>query len=404
VRMDLAAAIKREDGAGPRPLRVRQAFVVSQVALSVLLVVCALLLGRSLRNAGGIDPGFVADGVDVVGLDLLLGGYDTKTGPVFAEALMSRLDNLPGLESAASARIVPLTMETEGGRLWLPEEHGDDRAIAASWNFVTPGYFRTIGVPLLNGRNFTAADRPGAPAVAIVNETFARRVWPGREAVGQRLVVGVSRRSLEVIGVVRDAKYRTIGESPVPFIHVPAAQRYESTMWLLLRSAGPSMVPQVRALLREMNPNLPVVRAATLAEMTAFGLFPQRVVGWLAGVVGTIGILLAALGVYGVTAYNVSQRRREIGIRVALGALRTQVLRLIVGQAMLLAAAGTALGLMAAALVTRVLEGMLYDVRPLDPISFAGGALIFLAVALIASLIPARRAASVNPVEALRAE
>jgi len=229
-------------------------------------------------------------------------------------------------------------------------------------------------------------------------------VWPGREAVGQRLVAGVSRRSLEVIGVVRDAKYRTIGESPVPFIHVPAAQRYESTMWLLLRSSGPSMVPQVRALLREMNPNLPVVRAATLAEMTAFGLFPQRVVGWLAAVVGTIGILLAALGVYGVTAYNVSQRRREIGIRVALGALRTQVLRLIVGQAMLLASAGTALGLMAAALVTRVLEGMLYDIRPLDPISFAGGALIFLAVALIASLIPARRAASVNPVEALRAE
>jgi ABC-type antimicrobial peptide transport system permease subunit len=164
------------------------------------------------------------------------------------------------------------------------------------------------------------------------------------------------------------------------------------------------MVPHVRALLREMNPNLPVVRAATLAEMTAFGLFPQRVVGWLAAVVGTIGILLAALGVYGVTAYNVSQRRREIGIRVALGALRAQVLRLIVGQAMLLAAAGTALGLMAAALVTRVLEGMLYDIRPLDPISFAGGALIFLAVALIASLIPARRAASVNPVDALRAE
>jgi predicted permease len=404
VRMDLASAMKRENGGGTRPLRVRQAFVVAQVAMSVLLVVCALLLGRSLRNAGGIDPGFVADGVEVVGLDLLLGGYDTKTGPVFAEALLSRLENLPGLESVASARIVPLTIETEGGRLWLPEEHGDDRAIAASWNIVTPGYFRTLGVPLLSGRNFSASDRAGAPAVAIVNETFARHAWPGRDAAGQRLVAGASRRSLQVIGVVRDAKYRTIGESPVPFIYVPAAQRYESTMWLLMRSTGPSMVPQVRALLREMDANLPMVRAATLAEMSAFGLFPQRVAGWLAAIVGGIGILLAALGVYGVTAYNVSRRRREIGIRVALGALRAQVLRLIVGHAMLLAAAGTALGLMAAALVTRVLEGMLYDIRPLDPISFAGGALIFLAVALIASLIPARRAASVNPVEALRAE
>lgn len=317
---------------------------------------------------------------------------------------MSRLEGLPGLQSAASARVVPLTMETEGGRLWLPEEHGDDRAIAASWNIVTSGYFRTIGVPLLSGRNFTAGDRWGAPAVAIVNETFARRAWPGRDAVGQRLVAGASRRSLQVIGVVRDAKYRTIGESPVPFIHVPAAQRYESIMWLLMRSAGPSMVPQVRALLREMDANLPVVRSATLAEMTAFGLFPQRMAGWLAAVVGAIGILLAALGVYGVTAYNVSQRRREIGIRVALGAHRTQVLRLIVGHAMLLAAAGTALGLTAAGLVTRVLEGMLYGIRPLDPISFTGGAMIFVALALVASLIPARRAASVNPVEALRAE
>lgn len=404
VRMDLAFAMKRENGGGPRTLRVRQAFVVAQIALSVLLVVWALLLGRSLRNAGGIDPGFVVDGVEVMGLDLRLGGYDTKTGPSFAEALMSRLEGLPGLQSAASARVVPLTMETEGGRLWLPEEHGDDRAIAASWNIVTPGYFRTIGVPLLNGRNFTAGDRWGAPAVAIVNETFARHAWPGRDAVGQRLVVGASRRSLQVIGVVRDAKYRTIGESPVPFIHVPAAQRYESIMWLLMRSAGPSMVPQVRALLREMDANLPVVRSATLAEMTAFGLFPQRMAGWLAAVVGAIGILLAALGVYGVTAYNVSQRRREIGIRVALGAHRTQVVRLIVGHAMMLAAAGTGLGLMAAALVTRVLEGMLYGLRPLDPISFTGGAVIFVALALIASLIPARRAASVNPVEALRAE
>ena len=164
------------------------------------------------------------------------------------------------------------------------------------------------------------------------------------------------------------------------------------------------MTAQVRALLREMDANLPMVRAATLAEMSAFGLFPQRVAGWLAGIVGGVGILLAALGVYGVTAYNVSRRKREIGIRVALGALRAQVLGLIVGHAMLLAAIGTTLGLVAAALVTRLLEAMLYDIRPLDPVSFASGALVRVALALVASLIPARRAASVNPVEVLRAE
>jgi predicted permease len=405
VRIDLVSTIVRDGrGGGTRRLRARSAFVIAQVALSVLLVVCALLLGRSLRNAGAIDPGFIVNGVEVVGLDLQLGGYDAKTGRIFADTLMSRIDSLPGLDAAASARVVPLTGEREGGRSWVPEEYGDERAIDASQNFVTPGYFRTIGVPLLAGRNFEATDRGGAPAVAIVNETLARRAWPGQSAVGKRLVMGLRRRPFEIIGVVRDAKYRTIGERPTPFIYVPAAQRYESKMWIVMRPKGASLVPQVRALIRDLDPNLPVLQAGALTDMTAFALFPQRLVAWLAAVVGTVGMLLAALGVYGVTAYNVSQRTREIGIRVALGAVRAQVLGLIVGHAMLLAVAGTTLGLMAAALVSRLLEGMLYDIRPLDPVSFAGGAIVFGVLALAASVIPAQRAASVNPVEALRAE
>ncbi|HYX81064.1 MAG TPA: FtsX-like permease family protein, partial [Gemmatimonadales bacterium] len=256
----------------------------------------------------------------------------------------------------------------------------------------------------LEGRNFRASDRAGAPRVAIVNETFARRAWPGQSAVGKRFVMGVSRVPFDVIGVVRDAKYRTIGEGPMPFIYVPAAQRYESTVWILMRPRGPSLLPQVRALIRAMDPNVPMLQAATLREMTAFTLFPQRVAAWLAAIVGTTGVLLAALGIYGLTAYNVSQRRREIGIRVALGALRAEVLRSVVGHGVLLAAIGTALGLTSAALVTRVLEGMLYNIRPLDPVSFAGGAILLLALALIASALPARRAASVDPVEVLRAE
>jgi putative ABC transport system permease protein len=404
VRMDLASAMKPDISGTPRRMRARHAFVIAQVATSVLLVVCALLLGRSLRNAGTIDPGFVTDDVQVMGLDLLLGGYDTSRGSVFAQTLMSRLKTLPGIEAAASARVVPLTMETEGGRVWLPQDYGDERAIAASWNFVTPGYFSTIRLPLVSGRNFDENDRAAAPAVAIVNETFASRAWPGQNPVGRHLVVGASRRPLQVIGVARDAKYRTIGEEPTSFIYVPAAQRYESIMWILIRSRGPSVIPQVRALVRELNPSLPILTAATLADMTAFGLFPQRVAAWLAGVVGIIGMLLTALGVYGLSAYNVSQRAREIGIRVALGAIRVRVVRLVVGQAMLPTVIGTMFGLIAAAVVTRLLAGMLYDIRPLDPISFAGGAIALVALTLVASFIPARRAASVNPVEVLRAE
>ena len=402
TRVDLTSTLARDGSGSAGRLRARSAFVVVQVALSVLLTVCALLFGRSLRNAGVIDPGFAVGGVEVVGLDLRLGGYDDARGREFAQALMSRIETLPGLEAAASARVVPLTGEREGGRAWLPDEYGDERAINASQNIVTPGYFRTLGLPLIAGRNFTASDRAGAPAVAIVNETLARRAWPGETAVGKRLVLGVSRRAIEIVGVVRDAKYRTIGEPPNPFFYVPAAQRYETVMWILIRPTGPSVVPQVRAIVGEMDPNLPVVQAASLVEMTAFTLFPQRVVAWLAAIVSTIGVLLAALGVYGVAAYHVNQRTREIGVRLALGAQRGQVLGLILRHAGRLAAVGTALGLATAAMLTRLLEGMLYDVRPLDPVSFAGGAIVLGALALVASLVPAARAASINPVDALR--
>jgi putative ABC transport system permease protein len=203
---------------------------------------------------------------------------------------------------------------------------------------------------------------------------------------------------------VRDAKYRTIGEGPTPFFYVPAAQRYESTMWLLIRPRGPGVLPQVRGLIRAMDPNVPILQAAPLTDLTAFTLFPQRFAAWLAAIVGATGLLLAALGVYGVTAYNVSQRRREIGIRVALGAVRAEVLRSILGQGIRLAAAGAALGLTTAALASHLLEGLLYDIQPLDPVSFAGAAAVIVALAVLASAIPARRAAAIDPAETLRAE
>jgi len=404
ARVDLASAMAKDTGSTPRRLRLRQLFVVAQVAMSVVLVVCALLLSRSLRNANAIDPGFVPDGVEVVGLNLQLGGYDRSSGPIFAEALMSRIEALPGLETAALARVVPLTMETEGGRVWRQEDVGDERAISVSRNFVTPGYFRTLGMPLVSGRNFDMRDRAGAPAVVIVNETFAQRVWPGQNAIGQRLVLGVSRRPLEVVGVARDAKYRTIGERQQPFLYHPASQAYEHIMWLLVRPRGQSALPEVRALIHEMNPNLPLLRASTLPEMSAFTLLPQRLASWLATSMALIGVSLASIGIYGLTAYNVGQRTREIGIRMALGALRSQVIRMVVGGAALLAGIGVGLGLLAAAFVTRLLTGILYGVEPLDLVSFTGSVAVFAAAVALASLLPARRAASVNPVEALRAE
>jgi predicted lysophospholipase L1 biosynthesis ABC-type transport system permease subunit len=271
-------------------------------------------------------------------------------------------------------------------------------------NFVSPDYFRTIGLPLVAGRAFEARDRAGAPLVAIVNETFARRVWPAQNPVGQRLLAYASRRTLEVVGVARDAKYRRIGEGPQPFVYIPAAQAYDNIMWLLIRPRDPGAVAAVRSLVSSLNPNLPLVRTATLTDMQAFTMFPQRLATWMTGAMAVVGLFLATLGLYGLMAVDVGQRTREIGIRMALGALRSRVVAAVITGAGLLAAVGTAIGLVAAALVTGLLTGILYGVQPLDPLSFGGAAALLAFVVVVASLAPARRAASVNPADSLRAD
>jgi putative ABC transport system permease protein len=404
TRFDLLAAIRSGGGGGPRRLRARQVLLMAQVAVSMVLVVTALLLARSLRNANAIEPGFALEGVDVAGFDLRLGGYDSAAQPAFYEAVISRARALPGFEAAAWARVVPLTREREGGRVWLPNERGDDRAIVVSRNFVSPDYFRVLRIPVVRGRAFDERDRPGAPFVGIVNETMARRTWPGQDPVGQMLMHGVSRRPLQVIGVVRDTKYRSLGEDPTAFIYISAAQTNEPIMRLLVRANGPSLLPHVRAIVAELNPNLPLVYASSLTYLASIGLVPHRLASWIAAAVAIIGAFLAAIGMYGLAAYNVSQRTREIGVRVALGALRRQVIHTVVGTTATPVVVGTVLGLIAASLTTGLLAGMLYGVPPLDPISFIGAALVFVVVAVLAALFPARRASSVNPVDALRAE
>jgi predicted permease len=315
---------------------------------------------------------------------------------------MNRVQRVPGLESAAIARVAPLTREREGGRVWRLGEQGDERAMTVSRNFVSPDYFRVLRIPLLRGRVFDERDRAGAQPVAIVNETMARQAWPGQDPVGQ-LLQGRTGRPLLVVGLVRDTKYRTIGEDPNPFVYISAAQTNEPIMRLLLRARGASLIPQVRSIVAEMNPHLPM-EASTLTDLTAVVLLPHRLASWLAAVVAIIGAFLAAIGIYGLAAYNVTQRTREIGVRVALGALRVQVMRLILSGAAKPVVVGAAIGLLVSSLLTDLLAGMLYGVRPLDPVSFVGGALSLIAVAALASLAPARRAASINPVDALRAE
>ena len=411
ARTDLVSTLKVDAGSGGvRRARLRQAFVVAQVAMSVLLVVCGLLFVRSLQHASDIDPGFDATNADAIALDFGLAGYDDAVGLQAAEALLVRVQTLPGVRSATYARVLPLTGSGLGlGSLRRPGDAAASEDTRADWNIIAPTYFDTMRSALVRGRAFAAADRRTAPFVAIVNETFARRAWPAQNALGKVLLQetrpGQPPRALQVVGVARDAKYRSLGEEPRSFIYVPLAQQFDSELWLVARRAETgSAIPAIRSLLRQMEPNLPITVASSLDEATSLGLLPHRVAIWVAGGFGVVGLLLACIGIYGITAFTVTQRTREIGVRVALGATRQRVLQLVVGQSMRLAMLGLLIGLVAAAALTQLLTSWLYGIPPIDPPSFALGAAVFTGLAFLASWLPARRAASVNPIDALRNE
>jgi predicted permease len=301
------------------------------------------------------------------------------------------------------------------GAVLLPGAQTEADGADADWSVVSPGYFETLQIPIVRGRGIQASDRrpagagattlPRPPVATVVNETAAARLWPDREPLGQRFHNGLGPASLEfeVVGIARNAKYRSLGEAPRLFVYVPHAQVYMPRMHLLLRrDAGPSLLPAARTLVRDLEPNLPVIEAQSLEEFISLGLLPHRVALNVAATLGAVGVLLACIGIYGVTAYSASQRTREIGIRMALGARRGDVLRLIARQSVLLAAAGIGLGAALAFGAANLLRALLYGVSPTDPLTFLAATGLFVVVSLAACLIPARNAAGVNPVSALR--
>jgi predicted permease len=278
--------------------------------------------------------------------------------------------------------------------------------VDADWNIITPAYFDTMRIPIVQGRAFDGRDRRGAGAVAIVNESMAHRFWPAG-AVGRRIVLRDpdGPQTLEIVGVARDSKYRSLADRARFFLYVPLEQQYISGITLLVKTDGTrSVVPLVRDAVRSIDRTLPIVSAQTLTEFIGIGLLPQRMLVAVAGSLGVVGLLLAALGVYGITAYAVSSRTREIGLRMALGAEPSGVLRLMLRQGMTLVIIGLAIGALAALGVTRVVAGLLYGITPGDPVSYLVAVTLFVAVTLVASYLPARRAARVDPTVALRAE
>jgi putative ABC transport system permease protein len=415
-RADLVPALKAEGlDSGKSRLRLRNIFVVGQVTMSLMLVIVAGLFLRALEHAAAIQPGFDERGVDVIQLDLSLSGYTAETARPFVRELLERTRALPGVDSATLSVDLPL----DGGRMGLGGLKVPGKTpprgefFSADWNVSEPGLFTTLRLPLIRGRDFTHADTASSMWVAIVNDALAAQYWPGEDPIGKQVLVDddvpsgapQTLRPVTIVGVTANARLIWLTGSVEPYIYVPFAQRYIPRVSLLVRRTGDrSAIPDVRALLRSLNPNLPITESMTLSELTAIGLIPQRIAATVAGSLGLVGLLLCGVGIYGVTSYSVAQRTREIGIRVALGADRGSVLRLILRQGLMLAGIGSAIGVVIAAAGSTLLESLLYGIRGLDPITFGGTCLLFALVTLAASYIPARRATTVDPMVALRAE
>jgi putative ABC transport system permease protein len=399
-------------GAGRGRSRLRSALVTSQVALSTLLLVIGAVLARGLTTAHAIDRGFSGSHVLTASVDLGAGGYTADRGRVFLEDLLQRLGDTPGVAASNLAFIVPLTLSNSQTRFYA---EGDDDGIARGrplvyFNQVTRGHFRTLGIPLLAGRDFTPADRPGSPAVAIVNQTLAELFWPGESPLGKRLqmrnVRGEGGEWIEVVGLAKNSKYVTIGEDPAPFLYRPLPQDYQSAVTLLVRTTGDptAILPGVRAAVRSIDPELPLFNISPLDAVTAVSLLPVQIAASLAGALGVVALVLAAIGLYGVMSYLVRQRTSEIGTRIALGATPSDVIRVITRQGMRWTVVGLAIGLAAAALLTRLLTSLLYGVNATDFTAFAGITLVLGLTAYAACYVPARRASRLDPLIALRYE
>src|SRR5688572_24044034 len=391
--------------------RLRNSLVTVQVALSLMLVVTAFLFLRALDKAAQTDPGFQTAHIQIASVDVSLAGYRDQPAVALASRFKERLQAISGVESVAHARMIPLQGSGFSlGSVRVPGLQGPfrDGRFNADWDIVSPEYFETIKMGIVDGRAFRDSDREGAPRVAIVNDTFARQAWPGQSAVGRIFMQQADaneERAVAIVGVARDAKYRYISSARAPFIYVPMAQQPSSDLNFYVRhTPGRQIEREIRAAMAQVEPNVPVIMLQSFEDAAAIGLLPQKLAAWIAGSVGAIGIFLAALGLYGLMAFLVTQRTREIAIRMALGASARTVRAMVLKQAGTLAAIGGVIGLVLAGGIGTLAQSLLVGVPPIDPIAFGGTATLFAVVLTIAAWSPARRAAATDPAVALRAE
>jgi predicted permease len=402
------APILKGDGqsAGYRKSRLRSILMVAEIAVCVVLLIGATLCVRSLFNASLIDPGFDTQHVAVATLDPGSMGYSETRVRAFYQQLSERVGALPGVTSASLVNHLPLgpareqTAVVEGNQ--SPSEQNNN-GVSVDVFRVAPHFFDTMSVPMSRGRDFTQRESDGVPSVAIVNEALARRLWPNQNPLGRQITMGGGTERAEVIGVVKTGKYRTLGEDPLPAVYVP---RLLGRRTLVVRTAGDPalLLAAIRGEIHVIDPNLAATELETMQQYMSLPLFAARTTGLLLGASGILALVLTGIGLFGVISYVTSQRTHEIGVRVALGADRRDILKLVVGHGLTMASIGLVLGLAAAFGLTRFLSSLLYGIQPNDPVTLLGVSVGLIFIASLSCYIPARRAMGVDPLVALRYE
>jgi len=407
-RPDLVDALKEETrgaGTGRRRATLGRALVVVQVALSVVALVAAGLFLRSLGRANQIDPGFDVEHVAAVAVNAGQGGYDGERAKQFFRTVHDRVAVMPGVQSTAFGSSAPFTGSLQKTIIKEGENpEAMSARVLAVVNVTTPGYLQTMRIPLLKGRDFADTDRETSLRVAIVNQTFADRIWPNEDPIGKRFRFFTDTAYRQVIGVAKNSKYQTLGEDPQPAAYTPLEQDFSDAMILLVRTAGDpaAALGTAQREIRSIDAQVPLQNPFPMRELLKQSLWPARLAAILLGIVGALALTLASIGLYGVMAYAVTQRTREIGVRMAMGANRSQVLRMVLQQAMTLVAIGLVVGVAGALALARVVNRLLFGMSGIDPVTFFGVALLLTLVAMLASAFPAWRASRLDPIRALR--
>lgn len=410
----IVPVLKGDESAGKtgkrRLFTLRNSLVVAQVALSLVVLVCGGLFIKSFRNAQKMDPGFNARNVLLISLNPQLVGYDEEQTKNFFRQVVDRTAGLPGVQAASVARLTQLGDSSSSNGPILKEGETlppGSAGLTIMTNVVSPGHFKTLQISMSAGRDFDERDRKGAPRVIIINERMAQMLWPGESAIGKHIFIGKdSRDAIEVVGVVTTGKYRALAEDPRPYFYYPMAQRALGGMTLMVRTTGDprTMVAPIRNEVQSIDRRIPLFAIKTMTEHMTWALWAPNMAATLSLAFALVALLLSAVGLYSVMAYIVSQRTREVGIRMALGARRADVLKMITSQGMKLAAIGIAVGFLLSVALSRVLSAVLIGVSAYDLTTFLVIPILLALVTFIACVVPARRATKIDPMVALRYE